>query len=212
MYDNVRKERYTFVNYYVFNYDAYKLLSLGFNDMASRLLLLYSFYSQANLNIPSIDFNRLTKALDSVVALDRQNIQPYLHVAFYWIWAKKDESRKQMGSFMLTGVDRFNDNWDIAYAVYRLYNGIDDEIAIKYLRIAAERAIAGEDGPEWLIDLPAIMMNKNGETIEAILWLYEALKKTNNAKHSAAIIERIEKLQKELEDSKELSDDEPYEE
>jgi hypothetical protein len=199
MLSNVRNDRYRYVDLYVFTTDAYKLISLGQKDFASRLLLLYLFYSQANINIPSIDFNRLTNALYSVKALDPENDQPYLHIAYYWIWAKNDESRRYMADFMLTGTDKFNDSWDMAYATYRLLNGIDDETAMQYLKIAAERAAQHEDGPKWLLDLPAILMNRKGETIEAILWLEETLNKTENAKHMQTILDRIEELKKELE-------------
>jgi hypothetical protein len=198
MLDNVRNDRYKYVDLYVFTTDAYKILSLGQRDFASRILLLYVFYSQANINIPSIDFNRLTTALYSVKALDPDNDQPYLHIAFYWIWAKREEGRRYMADFMFNGVEKFISNWDMAYAVYRLLNGIDDKTAMNYLRIAAERA-AENDGPSWILDLPAILMSRKGETIEAILWLQETLSKTENVKQMQIIIDRIEELKKELE-------------
>jgi hypothetical protein len=198
MLDNVRNDRYRYVDLYVFTTDAYKLLSLGQKDFASRLLLLYVFYSQANINIPSIDFNRLTTSLNSVKALDPENDQPYLHIAYYWIWAKRDESRRYMADFMLTGIDKFSESWDMAYAVYRLLNGLDDQTAMYYLRLAAERA-AKYDGPDWILDLPAILMGRKGETIEAILWLEETLSKTENVKQMQIILNRIEELKKELE-------------
>ncbi|MDR2105273.1 MAG: hypothetical protein LBP51_05920, partial [Deferribacteraceae bacterium] len=191
MLENVRNDRYRYVDLYVFTTDAYKLLSLGERDFASRLLLLYVFYSQANINIPSIDFNRLTTALYSVKALDPDNDQPYLHIAYYWIWAKKDESRRYMADFMLTGIDRFIDSWDMAYAVYRLLTGLDDKTAMYYLKVAAERA-AEHDGPNWIVDLPAILMSRKGETIEAILWLEETLFKTENVKQQQIILDKIE--------------------
>jgi hypothetical protein len=198
MLDNVRNDRYRYVDLYVFTTDAYKILSLGQRDFASRLLLLYVFYSQANINIPSIDFNRLTTALNSVKALDPENDQPYLHIAYYWIWAKREESRRYMADFMFEGVDKFPDNWDMPYAVYRLLNGLDDKAAMEYLRVAAERA-AAHDGPAWILDLPAILMSRKGETIEAILWLQETLSKTENVKQMQIILNRIEVLEKELE-------------
>jgi hypothetical protein len=198
MLNNVRNDRYRYVDLYVFTSDAYKIMSLGQRDFASRMHLLYIFYSQANINIPSIDFNRLTTALYSVKALDPENDQPYLHIAYYWIWAKRDESRRYMADFMLTGMDKFTESWDMAYAVYRLLNGLDDKTAMYYLKTAAERA-ALYDGPNWIVDLPAILMSRKGETIEAILWLQETLSKTENVKQMQIILDRIEELKKELE-------------
>lgn len=144
--------------FYVFTPDAYRLMAIGMDDLASRLALLYAFYTPVNINVPSIDFNRLTKALDSVVALDPDNIQPYLHIAFYWSWAKNEESRRYMAAFMEPGVEKFPKNWDIPYSMYQLLANVDNESAMTYMQTAAERA-AIYNGPAWMVNFPAIWMN-----------------------------------------------------
>lgn len=183
--------------YYVFSENGYLLSSIGMKDMASRLNLLYALYTPVNQNIPSINFDRLSAALNGIKVLDPKNIQPYLTIVYYWSWAKNEHAQAIMAEFLQGGMDIFPENWEIPYAIYRAKKDTEPRVAMQYLQTAAERAISF-DGPEWIIDYPAILMDKDGETLEAILWLKLALEKTENPKQIETILKQIEDLEKKL--------------
>jgi hypothetical protein len=191
--------------YYVFNNNGYDLLSVGMKDMASRMVLLYSVYTPVNMNIPSTNFKRLITALEGVSHLDSANIQPYLTVAYYWSWSKDPDNRQLMTDYLIPAVEKFPESWDIPYTVFRFMKDAvgdnagseENRVAMDYLRLAAERAVR-TNGPKWIIDYPAILMSRDGETLEAGYWLLETLRKTDNPQQIEIITERLTELVKEL--------------
>lgn len=136
----------------VFSPGVYRLFAIGMDDFASRMILLHTLYDPQNGTIPSIDFAALTAALNSASELDRNNIQPYLHTVRFWGLAKSPKSRKYMAEYLLTGLERFPENWEIPYAIYSMTKDRDSAGAEFYLRIAADRA-AAHGGPEWLAEM-----------------------------------------------------------
>jgi hypothetical protein len=192
--------------FYVFNEAGYDLLSSGMDDIASRLFLLYAIYTPLNMNIPGTDYGRLTTSLRGISHLDPQNIQPYLTVAYYWSWAKRPEPRRLLTEYTLTGVDRFPENWDIPYTAYRFIREsvpeeeLDEEssrLGLQYLQMAADRAVT-YGGPKWIVDYPAILMSRDGETLEAGYWLLETLQKTDNPQQVEVILERMQTIMQDL--------------
>lgn len=178
--------------FYTFKPEAYKILSLGFDDLVSRINVLYSMYHPLNMNIPSIDFKRLISAMEGSRTLDEKNISPYLHIVYYWSWAKDAEAVKQMTRFLKGGVDNFPKNWDIPYAIYdidaenRVYNE-------RYLLEASKRA-AKYGGPYWLINYPAKLSQSDGKVTESFLWLFEAYKITSSEKHRRRIFAAMKNI------------------
>ena len=199
--------------FYVFNEEGYKLLSVSMNDVASRMALLYSVYTPVNTNIPSINFDRLIRSLEGISALDPLNIQPYLTVSYYWSWSKIPENRILMTNYLIPAVDRFPESWDIPYTVFRFKKELLDSAhdadpdadpapapdpeayaeARAYLDIASARARM-YGGPIWIVDYPAILLHRDGQTLEAFYWLISAIEKTDNPKQVEVLRERMATL------------------
>ena len=147
-----RQTRLNKTVYRVFTPEGYRLLSLGMDDFVSRMIVLYALYNPLNENIPSINFETLIAELNGASHLDPANIQPYLYTVHIWGLAKSPKNRAYAAGYLLTGLDKFPESWEIPYAVYRLTGNTGGAGDDAYLRMAAERA-AIHGGPDWLAEL-----------------------------------------------------------
>lgn len=173
------------------------LLSGAERDLASRMMMLYVLYHPATEQIQQTDYIRLTASLASVAEADPRNLQPYYHVAYYWNWVEDKGAKALLAEFQQRGVQQFPSDTDIPFSVWRLLGSIDKESSIEGLKTASLRAVA-KGGPKWMIDMPAILMEKEGESVAALLWIRQALEKTENPEFQQILLEKGDEISNNL--------------
>ncbi len=159
---------------------AYTLVSLNEPIAISKLLNLWlqSFDNQPGISLSfhQLDYLRITRWLDTIMALDPEGRYPML-VAARVYGSVTDPARQRI--MMDYIYNKFNEDpnrhwrWLAHAAIITKHNLKDMPLALKYARALAEKA-TGEQVPYWARDMHFILLEDMGE-IEAAKVLVGAL-------------------------------------
>ncbi|MCW8922629.1 MAG: hypothetical protein OQK69_03225 [Gammaproteobacteria bacterium] len=149
--------------------DAYKLVSLNEPIAMSKLLNLWlqAFDNQPGISLSfhQLDYQQITKWLDTIMALDPEGYYPML-VAARVYGSVTDKTRQRI---MLDYIFRkFNQDpirhwrWLAHASTVAKHNLKDMPLALKYARALAEKATA-EHVPYWARDMHIILLEDMGE-------------------------------------------------
>lgn len=159
---------------------AYTLVSLNEPIAMSKLLNLWlqSFDNQPGISLSfhQLDYLRITRWLDTIMALDPEGHYPML-VAARVYGSVTDPARQRI--MMDYIYNKFNEDpnrhwrWLAHASIIAKHNLKDMPLALKYARALAEKA-TGEQVPYWARDMHFILLEDMGE-IEAAKILVGAL-------------------------------------
>lgn len=162
---------------------TYVMSSFGEPIAAAKFLNLWlqAFDNQPGVSISfhQLDYTRLTKWLDTILALDPRGHYPMLVAARVYGSVKDPAKQRIMMEYIFY---KFNENPDkywrwLAHAVITAKHEIKDfDLALKYANALAEKT--GPGVPYWAKDMKIIVLEDMGE-VEAAQGLVKALIDSN---------------------------------
>lgn len=167
-----------------FSTPSYVIGSLGEPIAAAKILNLWlqAFDNQpgVSLSFHQLNYQRVTKWLDTILELDPRGEYPMLVASRVYGNIQNPEKQRKMMDFVF---EKFNQNPDkywrwLANAIITAKHELkDNKLALKYANALSEKA-TGEDVPYWAKDMKIIVLEDMGH-IEAAKVLVGALISSN---------------------------------